>query len=428
MKELIRNGVFMRLFLATVCSQLASTIGAMAFAFYMLDRFSSQPAYASIAEMLYSAPTVFVFLFIGVLADRFDRKKIAENTGWIRTGLSLCMLGALAAGVWLPVIFLILFVRAGVTKFYAPAETAMIQGILKEDQYVKASGLNQSVFGVFMLFGTGIGAFVYHTVGIMGAVIIDTVGFLLTALLIRSLKLPVEVTLPNGKQPLSSLNMRSVWGDFSVGFRYIFSRKLLIALISGFALFGLINGSFAILPMLTMKYHLAPDNYQLYASLFSVFLGIGFLAGSALGSMLIDKFKMHQVLIACVLVSGLIALVLGFVASPWIYLILILVMGIILAPLNIVIGGWLPKLVEPSKMGRVSAWIDPIMMAGQTLMLGLIAWLYPSRFTLLGLYLFIAVLLLLTFVIYIFTLPRFVREEEGAARIDRKGTAVETGL
>lgn len=412
MKDLFRNSSFVRLFFASVCSQLASTIGTMAFAFYLLDRFSSQPAYASIAEMLYSAPTILVFLFIGVLADRFDRKRIAENTGWIRTFLSLLMLGSLAAGLWLPIVFLLLFLRSAVTKFYAPAETAMIQGILKEEQYVKASGLNQSVFGVFMLFGTGIGAFVYHTVGVLGAVAVDAAGFLITALLIRSLKVPVEVRLPNGKQPLSSLNMKSVWEDFRGGFQYIASRKLLVALISGFALFGLINGSFAMLPMLTMKYQLAPDRYQLFSSLFSVFLGIGFLGGSVLGSMLIEKFKIHQVLIASILAAGVFTIVLGYVTSPWVYLVIVLFMGIILAPLNIAIGGWMPKLVEPSKMGRVSAWIDPVMMGGQTLMLGLIAWLYPSLFTIRGLYLFIAGLLLLTFVIYILTLPRYVREEE----------------
>ncbi|OXM13505.1 MFS transporter [Paenibacillus herberti] len=424
MMELFRNRAFTRLFFATVSSQLSSTIGAMAFAFYLLDRFSSQPAYASIAEMLYSAPTVLVFLFIGVFADRFDRKRIAENTGWIRAVLSILMLAALAANVWIPIVFLLLFLRSAVTKFYFPAESAMIQGLLREDQYVKAAGLNQSLNGVFTLFGTGLGALVYHSVGVLGAVTIDAIGFLITALLVRSVSVPVQVRLPNGPTSFSSLKMKSIWGDFRDGFHYIVSNKLLLSLISGFVLFGLIGGSFTMLPMLTMKYDLAPDKYPFFVSLYSVFLGAGFVVGSALGSKLVEKFKLYQILISSLFLTGFLILLLGFTSSPWAYLVLAFVTACILAPLNMAIGGWLPKLVEPHKMGRVSAWIDPVMMAGQTLMLGLIAWLYPSSFTLLGLYIFIAVLLFLTSLIYVLTLPRFARQEESAQGQTKQGVSL----
>ncbi|SDS41737.1 Major Facilitator Superfamily protein [Paenibacillaceae bacterium GAS479] len=426
MMELFRNRIFTRLFLATVCSQLASTIGTMAFAFYLLDRFSSQPAYASIAEMLYSAPTIVVFLFIGVFADRFDRKRIAENTGWIRAVLSLLMLAALAANVWIPIVFLLLFLRSAVTKFYFPAENAMIQGLLREDQYVKASGLNQTAIGVFTLFGTGLGAVVYYSVGVLGALTIDAIGFLITALLVRSVNVPVEVRLPNGPTSFSTLNMKSVWGDFRGGFRYILSSKLLLSLISGFVLFGLIGGSFTMLPMLTMKYDLAPNNYEFFVSLYSLFLGAGLVIGSILGAKLLEKFKLYQILMGCLLLIGCCVIMLGLASSPWVYLIVTFITACLMAPLDMAIGGWLPKLVKPSMMGRVSAWLDPVKMAGQTLMLGLIAWLYPSAFTLLGLYLFVAGLLFLTCLVYALTLPKFARQEEATHIQSKTGVVVET--
>ncbi|OXM13485.1 MFS transporter [Paenibacillus herberti] len=423
MIDLFRNRIFTRLFIATVCSQLASTIGTMAFAFYLLDRFTSQPAYASIAEMLYSAPTIVVFLFIGVFADRFDRKRIAENTGWIRAVLSILILAALAAKVWIPIVFLLLFLRSAVTKFYFPAENAMIQGLLREDQYVQASGLNQTAIGVFTLFGTGLGAVVYYAVGVLGALTIDALGFLITALLVRSVSVPVEVRLPNGSTSFSALNMKVVWGDFRGGFHYILSSKLLLSLISGFVLFGLIGGSFTMLPMLTMKYELAPTNYAFFVSLYSLFLGAGLIIGSVLGAKLLEKFKLYQILIVCLLLIGCCVTMLGFASSPWVYLMVTFITACIMAPLDMAIGGWLPKLVEPSMMGRVSAWLDPVKMAGQTLMLGLIAWLYPSAFTLLGLHLFVAGLLFLTCLVYALTLPKFARQEE-ATRIQTKTGAV----
>ena len=53
---------------------MGSIIGLTAFMYYILDRFSTQPMYATITELIYSLPVLFVFL-VGVLADNMDRKK-----------------------------------------------------------------------------------------------------------------------------------------------------------------------------------------------------------------------------------------------------------------------------------------------------------------------------------------------------------------
>ncbi|AJY74649.1 hypothetical protein [Paenibacillus beijingensis] len=262
-----------------IFSQLGSTIGTMVFAFYLLDRFSGQPGYASMAEMVYSAPTLLVFL--------------------------------------------ILFLRSAVAKFFAPAESALIQGVLSKEQYVQASGINQMLFGVFTLFGTSLGALTYTAVGITGAVGIDGCGF-------------------------------------------------------------------AVLPLFTMKYKLAEGHYETYVSLFTLFLGIGFLLGSVIGSALVQRFKFHNVIMYGMLLCGLLTALLGIVNHAWLYLAVVLLAGIIMAPVNMALGGWLPQLVESSKMGRVSAWIDPVMMFYQTLMLGMITLFFPSILSLGMIYSFLA--------------------------------------
>ncbi|WP_052476021.1 MFS transporter [Cohnella kolymensis] len=79
MMQLFRNMTFTKLFIANFTSQLGSIVGSMAFAFYMLDRFSSQPYYTTLAELMYALPVLLVFPFVGVLADRLDRKRIAAT-------------------------------------------------------------------------------------------------------------------------------------------------------------------------------------------------------------------------------------------------------------------------------------------------------------------------------------------------------------
>ncbi|MBB6674555.1 MFS transporter [Cohnella nanjingensis] len=416
MSALFRNPNFTRMFLATVASQLGTIVGNMAFAFYLLDRFSSQPGYASLAELMYSLPTLFVFWAVGVVADRFDRQRIAEHAGWIRVGLTVVLIATLTAG-WLPAAFAVLFLRSAVSKFYYPAESAMLQGILKPDQYEQASGLNQTVMGVFTLLSVGIGAAAYHTIGIIGAVATDGIGLALSAWLIRSCRISQEVRLPNGKSSWRTIRFREVRNDFTEGLGYIQRKPLLLALVSGFLLFGLLNGGFAVLPLYTMKYKLAPDHYTFFSSLFAVFFGIGMLLGSIVGAAIVKKWRPHLVIPAGLLATSLLGLVLLSATDPWMYLGTILVIGFTMAPVNVAIGGWMPSLVDPRQMGRVSAWNDPLLMLGQSVALGLIAWLYPHAMSLSFIYVSLSVILFLSFFFYAGTLPRLQRKAlaEGAA-------------
>ncbi|MFD0714862.1 MFS transporter [Paenibacillus sp. GCM10027626] len=408
MGELFRNPAFVKLFTASFASQMGTTIGNMAFAFYLLDHFASQPSYASFAELMYSLPTLVVFFLVGVAADRLDRQRIAEYSGWIRLVLTIALLASVYAGI-LPLVFTILFLRSGVAKFYAPAETALLQGIMPEELYERAAGLNQMIFGVFMLFGVGMGALAYTTIGIYGAIMLDGVGFIVSALLVRACKIDKAVRQPAGEASWRSLNLRSVLKDFWTGVIYVLQNRLLLTLIIGFLLFGLLNGAFAVLPMFTMKYKLVPDAYERFMSLFAIFLGVGFMIGSAIGAELSKRLKPHIVIIlSLLLLSGMMAL-LGVVNNVWLYLSLVSLAGILLAPLNIAIGGWLPKIVEPAMMGRVIGLTDPVLMLGQSVALGLISLLYPQWLSLPLIYTVLAVVVLLAFILYAVTLPGLAR-------------------
>ncbi|MDO7907694.1 MFS transporter [Paenibacillus sp. JX-17] len=407
MSTLFRNANFVRLFIASFASQLGTTVGNMAFAFYLLDHFAKQPYYATLAELMYSLPTLLVFFIVGVVADRFNRQRIAEYSDWIRVILSVLFLVTILNG-WLPAAFLVLFLRSAVSKFFAPAEMAILQGIISKEQYDQAAGLNQMVFGVFMLFGMALGAVAYHTVGIQGAIIVDGVSYLVSGIMIRLCKVEPQVNLPNGPSSWKDLNMKLVLRDFAKGYGYIRSNHLLFTLIIGFFLFGFINGGFAVLPMFTMKYKLAPEHFEQFSSYFSISLGLGFLFGSVLGTVLVKKVAKHHIIIGGILLTALLTMSLAVAEKAWIYLVIIGIAGCVLAPLNIAIGGWMPELVEPDKMGRVSAWIDPVMMLAQSAALGLIAILYPYVVSLEMAYLLLGAVMLLAYMWFQWQMPRLV--------------------
>jgi len=408
---IFKNKLFRKLFFASFTSQMGSTIGNMAFAFYLLDHFSKQPYFATLAELMYSLPIVLVFFLVGVAADRFDRKKIAENSDWIRVILTAALFAFIHFHL-LILVFAVLFIRSAVSKFFAPAEMSILQGVLDKDQYMQASGLNQTVMGLFMLFGVGLGALSYHYFGVSGSIIIDGISFMVSAILIRSCHISQDVRLPNGKTKVKELNIKLVLTDFKAGLEYILKNKLLLTIISGFLIFGLINGGFSVLPLFTMKYKLAPEHYKQFAAYFSIFLGIGFIIGSSIGSTLVEKFKAYRVLISGVLLTGGMCILAGAMTNVWWFYAVILAMGIILAPVNVALSGWMNELVDPKFMGRVSGWLDPLMMTSHSAALAIIAVIFPALIKVDSIYNAIGILMLVVGTYYLIILPLLVRKEK----------------
>lgn len=404
--DIFKNRNFVKLFFAALTSQMGSTVGNMAFAFYLLDHFSDQPYYATLAELMYSLPTLFVFFIVGVVADRLDRKVIAEWCDWIRAGLTVVLFLTLLTES-LPLIFFILFLRSAVTKFFFPAETSLVQGILRKDQYATAAGLNQILFSLFMVFGVGLGALTYKWIGIHGAVIVDGVSFIASALLIRSCKIPRAVRMPNGPLKRKHLRLQSTMKDFKLGMRYIVKNRLLSLIIFGFFIFGFFQGAFAILPMFTMKYELAPMEYEMYASFFAICLGAGLFIGSACSTFLAKKVQPYLLFIIPIFLASLLIWLLGMTQNVWTFLVMASLLGMCIGPVNIVIGGWMPKIVHPKLMGRVSGWIDPVTMLAQSATLAVIAVLFPKLIANVDyLYFGMAIILFMIFIFYAIFLPR----------------------
>ncbi|MDF2922687.1 MAG: ykuC [Paenibacillaceae bacterium] len=412
MRDIFRNATFCKLFAAAVTSQLGSTIGNMALAFYLLDHYSNQPGYAALAELMYSLPTLAVFFLVGVLADRMDRKKICAYSDWIRAGLTMGLLGALVAG-WMPLVFGVLFVRGAVGKFFNPAQSALVQSILKPEHYTAAAGMNQMVFSMFMLFGAGMGALAYHYIGIEGAVLLDAVGFIISGCLIQTTRVGMDIRLPNGRTAWREIGLSLIIRDFREGIGYIFRNKLLMAIIAGFFIFGFINGAFAVLPMFMMKYKLAPDHYQQYTSLFTIFFGIGLLPGSLAGSYLVRKWGYIQVIVAGLLANVVCGSMMAFTGQVWLFMLSAALVGLGIGPVNVAIGGWMPRIIDSSIRGRVNAWIDPIMMLSQSIALGLIAVLYPRWITLEAAYVGVGVCILAVTAFYALKLPELSRRYNG---------------
>jgi MFS transporter, DHA3 family, macrolide efflux protein len=92
-----------------------------------------------------------------------------------------------------------------------------------------------------------------------------------------------------------------------------------------------------------------------------------------------------------------------------------------------VLGGLVPELVEPSKMGRVSAWFEPVIMLAQSITLGLIAIAFPSFVSVSTLYIVVGICLLTVSVYYWLVLPALYRAHNQAPAVASQQSSVEFG-
>lgn len=423
LSEIFRNRSFTKLFLANFTSQMGSTIGLTAFMFFLLDRFSSQPAYATITELMYSLPMLAVFFLIGVFADRMDRQKIAVCCDWISAGLSLVLIAVIFVG-WMPLVFAILFLRSAVQKFFFPAEHGMVQGIIKKEDYTTAAGLNQLVMSLFMLFGNGLGVLAYWSIGIYGAIIIDTLSFLISAMLIKKTDISSEARLPNGSHSLKDLNIKMVFKDFKNGFVYVLSSKLLFTLIIGFFIFGIVNGGFSVMPIFILKYKLAPDTYEQYSIIIGFVFGIGVLIGSFIASWLSQKVKLYHLISIGLIIAGSFTALASLPNNMYLFLGLLFISALALPLINVGIGGWLPSIIDPKMMGRVQGLISPLNMLSHSMTLAFIAYSFPSLLTIEMLYWIVGGCLAIVGVFYMIVLPKLAEENESTV----KQATVEQGI
>ncbi len=414
MISVFKNRNYARLFFAHFTSQMGSTIGLTAFMFYLLDRFTDQPTYATVTELMYSLPTLAVFFLVGVVADRFDRQKVAMYSDWICGFLSVLIIGAIIIDI-IPIVFALLFIRSAVQKFFYPAESSIVQGILSKDEYTTAAGLNQLVMSLFMLFGNALGIFFYWTLGIHGAILIDAATFIISGILIKSCVLEESTILPNGRTKWKEVNIAFVLKDFKNGLSYILNNKLLLTLLSGFVLFGIVNGGFSVMPVFMLKYKLQPNNYEEYSIIMGIVIGAGVMIGSVIASMLAQKIKLYKLLILGLALSGFFTAISSMASNTIIFFALFFIGGLFLPLVNVSIGGWMPSIVDPKMMGRVQGWISPLMMLAQSITLGFIAFAYPTIIKVEGLYWMVGGCLMIVSMIYLISIPRILKKDETKA-------------
>ena len=355
-KELFKNRNFRRDLAASLINRFGDSIDAIASSWIVYE-LTGEASWSAIIYAINRLPTIFLTPLAGPLVERHNKKMIMVVTDLIR---ALCV-GVLATGLLLgflsaPLIAVLSFIISSAEAFRIPAGTAIFPQIVPREQYGTAMSVNQASSSVVELIGTGVAAAIIALIGSAGAIYVDMVTFVLSALLIMSLELHEDV-----HREANGFSVSSYFADLKGGFVYCASKKRLVA-ITMMILF--LNGILVPLnslqtPMVTELFH----GNVWYLSLFGTILSVSMLLGSVIYPMIQEKLNVKLVLVMiCAGISGFYLLMVagkGFYSNLYFAMASIVVLaamlGLIISVGNMFLGIETIRMIDREYLARAAS-------------------------------------------------------------------------
>lgn len=140
-----------------------------------------------IARML---PPLLMRPLAGVLADRFDRKRLLIASDLLRSVVVLGLLFTTQSPDYLPLIYVFIIIQFLVSSVFEPARNAIMPSILYRHQLIIGNTLSSVTWSAMLAIGAITGGLVAELFGIEAALLIDSMTFLLSAVLVAMIAIP----------------------------------------------------------------------------------------------------------------------------------------------------------------------------------------------------------------------------------------------
>jgi MFS family permease len=187
-RVLRENRNFRRLWYGQIVSQLGDWLDSIALFTLLLNLTGSGQAVGLLflAEFL---PGALIGPFAGVVVDRLPRRFVLIASDIGRAALVLLLL--LVNGpedLWL--LYLAVIGKMSMAAFFEPARSAIIPSLCSRDELVSANAVSSATWSAMLALGAAVGGLVAGTLGVRAAFLLDAASFLLSAMLIATVRVP----------------------------------------------------------------------------------------------------------------------------------------------------------------------------------------------------------------------------------------------
>lgn len=206
-----------RLWYGQVVSQIGDWLDSVALFTLLLKLTGSGQAVGLLflAEFL---PGAVVGPFAGVVVDRLPRKLVLIASDLGRAALVLLLLLVNSReDLWL--LYLAVAAKVSLSAFFEPARSAILPSICRREELVAANAISGATWSAMLALGAALGGIVAGTLGVRAAFLLDAASFLLSAVLIATVRVasgpaPTRASQSPGPRPSALVELRD-------GLRYV---------------------------------------------------------------------------------------------------------------------------------------------------------------------------------------------------------------
>ncbi len=345
-----RQPDFMRLWIGQTISEFGSWLGALAlFAILVLE---ATPTQMGLLETLKAIPALLIGLLAGVWIDSGRRRPILIGSDIGRSLLlGLVVVLAFTSLLKMTHLYIVAFLVGSLTVIFNMAYQAYIPSIVRRDELVEANSKLGATASIAEIASPGLGGFLVQLISAPLTLLMDSLSYLISALLVASIKMPEpDQAAPKKRQSMSQ--------DAVTGLKLVASHHLLRAVAVAAATRGFFGGFFAALYGLYVLREVG-----LGPATLGILIGSGGI-GSFFGAILTGRFTGHfgwgNSLILSSLISGLLAWLIPLAIGPkplaFTFLVIGQVVGDLFMTIYLIGELSLRQMITPDRLlGRVKA-------------------------------------------------------------------------
>jgi MFS family permease len=215
----------------------------------------------------------------GVVADRFDRRKVLVLSDVLRAGIVLCfLLVDRPEHLWL--LYVLTVLQFSVSAFFEPARAALVPALVEEDELLIANTLSSITWSAMLALGGAIGGLTASLFGVRVSLVVDAASFLASAALVLSIR--------GQSRSHAAHALESGWQNFVDGMNYV-RKNLDVGLVTLVKAMGQV-GSFDIISALyaARVFREGQDGATTLGLMFTAF-GLGSVIGPIISNWLGDS-------------------------------------------------------------------------------------------------------------------------------------------
>ena len=349
MLSLLKRRDFRTLWLAQAISWSGDHFTFLALMIVLNQATGSAGAIALLMSVM-TVPSLLFGMLAGVFVDRWDRKQVMVVSDVIRGVLSLALIwAATSEHIWM--IFPLAFVIASVGVFFGPARGAVMKTILAPDDLLPANILLQVTFRVTLVVGPALAGVVIGVFGPAPAFAFDGITFLVAAALVTTMVVP-RLVRSDGE---SLSGQSAFWRDFREGLSFIGASRTIRGLLMVMTVVSLATGAINALfvPLLMNVLNVGATAIGLADSA----QGIGMIGGAVIAAA-VQRFRPNWVIAGGLLAASIIIIAIGLAPTYLVVIVLSLLVGLAIGPIEATIPALMQRIVPLDKMGRVGGTMN----------------------------------------------------------------------